>query len=112
MTALNGAIPFRKMAHLPVLVADNLYFDMARVFHEFFKVYAIVAKSSAGFLTGRIPCLLEFFVFPDDPHAAAAPTCGGFQYNGVADLFRYFNSFFYIGEKTIGAGTGGYYGFF
>jgi hypothetical protein len=49
MAALDAALALAEMDELSVLVAENLEFDVTRVFEEFFRVNVGRAESLLGF---------------------------------------------------------------
>ena len=55
MTSLNGTIAFTQVTNTPILISNNLNFDMTRFFNVLFHVHAIVSESCGSFLASRIP---------------------------------------------------------
>ena len=55
MTALNGTIAFTEVNGVPMLVTENLDFDVAWFFEIFFNVDRVVAEVCLRF--GRLSCL-------------------------------------------------------
>ena len=53
MAALQGTIALKQMDIIAKSIAENLDFDMARVFDEFFQQHHIIAKSIFGFALAR-----------------------------------------------------------
>src|SRR5678816_4791494 len=86
MTALNGTIPFTKMANISILVAGNLYLYMAWLLHELLHVNTIVPECSRSLGLRCIIGPLHISLFPDYAHALAATACRCLQDDGVAPV--------------------------
>src|SRR5690606_29023197 len=86
VTTLNGAVTLRKVRYLAVLVADQLNFDVTRLFNELLQVDTVVAESSLGFSTGIVPCLVEFLFAFDNAHPASTTTGSCLDDNRVLDF--------------------------
>src|SRR5678816_4102468 len=86
MTALNGTIPFTKMANISILVAGNLYLYMAWLLHELLHVNTIVPECSRSLGLRCIIGPLHISLFPDYAHALAATACRCLQDDGVAHV--------------------------
>src|ERR1019366_10111545 len=59
MPPLDGAITLAQRGHRAVIVAEQLYFDMARMREIFFDEYPPVAERRRGFARGRSQRALE-----------------------------------------------------
>ena len=83
--ALQGAIPFKKMQHIAVVVAKNLRFYVQGVFHQFFQEHFVVAKIGRGLVASALHRFVQFLRLPDDAHAAPAAAPAGFQHQRIPD---------------------------
>ena len=86
VTTLDGAVALGKVAYFSVLVADDLDLYVARLFHEFFEVEAVVAKRRPGLGAGVGPGLFKPLFAIDDPHTSATTSGRSLDNNGVAHL--------------------------
>ena len=83
--ALQGAIPFKKMQHIAVVIAKNLRFYVQRVFHQFFQEHFVVAEIGGGLVAPALHRVVQFLRLPDDAHAAPAAAPAGFQHQRIPD---------------------------
>src|SRR5471030_466535 len=100
------------MANFTILVANNLYFYMARIFNVFFEVQAIVTKSRARLGPCRIPGWFKLAVFPNYTHTTATATGSCFKYNRITYFISYTDAFFNAVYQTFGTRDSGYPCFF
>ena len=75
MSSLNGAIPFKKMDNVAVIVAQDLDFNMFGLFKIFFDKYRSIAESFGRFTDSGVIFFEQFLFVTDDAHPAAAATC-------------------------------------
>ena len=108
MAALNRAIALRQVAHLAVLVAHNLDFDVAGFFHKFFEIQTVVAKSRRRLHAGIVPGFFKFRFFVYDAHTAPTTASGGFDDNGVPDAHGQSFAFLKGFEQALRAWNNGY----
>src|SRR4030095_13224400 len=86
MTALNGTIPFTKMANISILVACNLYLYMAWLLHEFLHVNTIVPECSRSLDLRCAISPVHVSLFPHDAHALASTACRCLEDDRVAHV--------------------------
>ena len=86
MAPLYGAIALEQVNAVAVLVAKDLYFDVARLGEVFFDQHAIVAKARQRFTLGGLQCFVKLFAAPHLTHALAATTGSGFEQDGVTHV--------------------------
>ena len=75
MSSLNGAIPFKKMDNVAVVVPENLNFNVLGLFQVFFDKYRSIAESFGRFTDSGVIFFEQFLFVTDDAHPAAAATC-------------------------------------
>ena len=86
VAALDGAFALAQVDHVPVLVAQHLDLDVARVDDELLDEHAIVAEARLGLRAGRPEPLLGLLGVEGDAHALAAAAGRGLDHDGIADL--------------------------
>ena len=84
MPPLDGAITLAESDHGAVIVAENLYFDVARMREIFFDEYPPVAECRRGFARGRFQRALELRGFRHHAHPASASACRSLDHKRVA----------------------------
>ena len=72
VAALDAAFAFVEIENVPMLVAEDLDFDMARVEDEFLDENAVVAKAVEAFALHTLEILAHFLLVIGKPHTLAA----------------------------------------
>ncbi len=93
VASLDGAVTFVKVNDVAFLVAENLHFDVLRVFEVFFDKYVVDAECLRCFGTCGTELWKELFFASNDSHTTAAAACCCLQHYWVATLLSKFNSF-------------------
>ncbi|KAF5031194.1 hypothetical protein DSECCO2_630230 [anaerobic digester metagenome] len=86
MPPLCGALAFKQVYHIAVLVAEYLNFDVPRTFDELFDVHRAVAEVIQCFARGIFKGLFKFPGCADDAHALSAAAGCRFDKHGKPDL--------------------------
>src|SRR6185295_3079338 len=87
---LDRAVTFAEVHHMPAMVGDDLYFNVARFEKISFEIDCVVAERGLCFKLGGLKRTSEILGFIDDAHAASSPAGGRFDDDGIADLARGF----------------------
>lgn len=85
MAALDGTFALVEVEGVPVLVGEDLDFDVAGFGEVFFEDQPVVAKRVEGFAPGRGERFGQVSRRLGDPHAFAPPARGGFDQDRVAN---------------------------
>ncbi len=88
------------MHDMSTMVGGNLHFDMPGLKKISFEVDGIVAERALRLRLGGLKCAREVLGFIDDAHAAASPTGGGFDDDGIADFAGGFEGFLFTFQFT------------
>ena len=104
VAALNGALALIEVNHMAVAVADQLDFDMARLFHKLFNEHAVVAKAAARFIAAGGKAFKRLFVVVRHPQTLAATARAGLDHHRVSNALRNFNRFFRRFNRVVHAG--------
>ncbi len=107
VAALDGAIAFAQVNGVAVLVAENLDFDVARGFEEFFDVDGVVAEIRGGLGPCGFEGLLEIVRMADDLHSLAAAAAGSFNEDREAHALGDFQAFCCAVHAAVRAGDDG-----
>ncbi len=86
VAALDRAFAFAEIEHGSVLVAEHLYFDVARLGDELLDEDAVVAERVLGFVARGLEAFAGFLGIPGDAHALAAAAGGGLDHDRITDL--------------------------
>ena len=86
MPPLQRAFTFAQVNDVAVLVANDLNFDMPRLFDVFFDKHASIAERTAGLAGGALKAVAALFVVLRQPHSLAAASRAGLEHHGIADL--------------------------
>ncbi len=108
MAALNGAVPFKQMDHLSMLVSQHLHLDVARVVDALFQEHLGIAKGFADFGNHPVITAIEFIGINTATNSPAAAAIGGFQHHRVTDFFGSGQSFLHRFHIVFAAGKIGY----
>ena len=84
VAALGRTVALEQMDRIAVVVAEDLDFDMARVFKIFFNQQRVVAKRRQRLAPGRRQSFRKLACRPDDPHPAPAATGRRFDHHRIA----------------------------
>jgi hypothetical protein len=69
-----------------VLVADQLDFDVARLFDKLFDEDAVIAEARLAFVARRLEAFAHVLFGPGQPHALAAAAGRGLHHHRIADF--------------------------
>ena len=86
MAALDGAVALEQVHDVAVLVAQQLDFDVLRVFDVFLDEHRVVAEGFTCLALGALVFVNQLAFLADDTHAASAAAGRRLQHDGVADL--------------------------
>ena len=106
VAALDGAIAFAQVDDAALVVAQNLEFDVVRVFDVFLDVNAGVAEGLFGLGAGGVIAFDQGNVVVGDAHAASAAAGDGFDHDRVADAFGDGQGVLLVFHHALGAGRG------
>jgi hypothetical protein len=110
MTSLNGAITLVQVEDIPVLISQNLHFDVLCAANKALEKNRIISERRRGFLSGFCNLGLEFtFVF-NDAHSAPSSPKGGFYDQRETDLLRNVAGNFCVCHWFFGAWNHGHTG--
>ncbi len=101
MPALHGAIPLVQVNHVPVLVPQDLHFDVFRARDVFLQKHRRVAKRTAGLGLRLVQQPRQVGRLVDHPHAAAAPAKRGLDDERKADAPRDLQGFLPPGDRLL-----------
>jgi len=99
MASLDGTFPLPQIQAGALSIGQNLNFDMAGFFNEFFNEDTVVAKAAAPFIHGRYQTLPGLFIIMGDAHALAAAAGRGLQHHRIADVVRNPHRLFGVGNR-------------
>ena len=86
--SLNGALALAEVDDVPVLVAEDLDFDVARLFDGALHVHGVAGKGGTRFAACHLIGFLQFIHCANDPHPAPTAARRGLETQWEADLFR------------------------
>ena len=92
------------MQNVPVLITQNLDFDVLGARHVFFEEHRRVAKGAIGLAAGFIEQPLQILGLVHHAHATAATAKGGLDDQRKADVLGHLHRFGAGGDGIIGAG--------
>ena len=107
VTALHGAVALVQVHDLALFVAQDLHFNMFRVFQIFFQINLIVAKSFQRFGLGQGIGGIHFLRGIDRAHAATAAAVDRFNQQRIPVLFAESPHVFHGRNGTVAAGDHG-----
>ena len=87
MTPLNRTLALVEIQDVTVRVADQLNFNMARLFNKFLNEDTVIAKAVSGFVTATGKALQSFFVIESHAQALATAARRRFDHDGVTNAF-------------------------
>ena len=86
VAALDRAFALAEIDDMPMLVAEHLDLDVARIDDELFDEHPIVAERALGLGLGAGEAFGHFLPAVRDAHALAAAAGGGLDHHRIADL--------------------------
>ena len=98
VAALDRTFTFVEVDHIAVLVAEDLDFDVARVFDKFLYEDALIAEAVQSFALCRFEAILHILIVPREAHALAAAARAGLHHYRIADPVRPFERLCRIGD--------------
>ena len=104
MAALDRTIALVQIEDVALLVADQLDFDVARLFDEFFDEHAVITEAGECFTADRIEALAHIGFAPRQPHALAATAGRSLHHHRIADASGDFDRVFGAGDLADKAG--------
>src|SRR5579859_1905332 len=110
VATLDRAVAFAEMADLAVLVAGHLDLDVPGFFDKFLHVDAVVLERGACLGLGGVIGSFHIRLFPDHPHPLAPAAGGGFEDDGIPDLFCHAFCLVEAFEQAFAARDNGYAG--
>ena len=90
---LHGTIPLVQVQQVPVLVGENLHFNVPRSRQKFLQKYRRIAERRPSFALRLFDSRFEFRLLTHDAHAAPAATHRCFYDDRIADFLRDFFRF-------------------
>ncbi len=88
VAALDRTFAFTQIERVAMAVGQNLNFDMARLFDEFFDEDTVVAKAVQALGFGGGEPLAHFLLGIGEAHPLAAATRRRLHHHGIADVIR------------------------
>src|SRR5437867_12652182 len=82
---LDGAIAFAQVDDVAAAVAQDLEFDMVRIFDEFLDVHAGIAEGLFRFAAGGVVAFDQGDVVVGDAHTPTAAAGDGLDHDRIAD---------------------------
>src|SRR5216684_5143724 len=101
MAALDGTFALAQMNDLAVLIAQNLKFDVSRIFNEALGVNVGRAKGLLRLAARRFVRGQKFFLLAHHPHAATAAACNRLQNQREANFRGFFGQLFFALDRAI-----------
>ena len=101
MAALQRAIAFTKVNGIALTVAQNLDFNVARLFEIFFEIDGIVAESGLGLGLGRVQRIEQICFRARDFHAASTTARCSLYENRKTDLAGHAHGLFIVGNAAL-----------
>ena len=86
MAALNGTLALEQMHQVPVQIAQDLEFDMARRREPTLQEHGVVAERGGRLAAGASHCIGQVGFCPHDAHAPAAAPGRRLHQHGIADF--------------------------
>ncbi len=99
VSTLNRAVSLIEMNDMPMLVGEDLDFDMLRSIDEFFDEDLVISKRAARFSARRLEGLDEFGLARNGAHPAPAAAARSLDHDRVADLGRHAQALGGIGDR-------------
>jgi len=108
---LHRTVAFVQMQDLPVMITENLDFDMARPLDHLFQITLAVAEGGFRLATAFKHLVFQLIQRQDRPHsaAAAAPAC--LEHERIADLLGHAADFVHVVGQDFGCRNDGHSGF-
>lgn len=91
------------MDQVAFIVAQNLEFDVMRIFDELFDVNRRIAKRFLGLAASGMVTLDKGDIVMRHPHPASAAARDGFDDNRITDTFGDLERFLFVFDEAIGA---------
>ena len=104
MAALDRTIALVQIEDVALLVADQLDFDVARLFDELFDEHAIIAETGQCFAADAVKTFAHVSFAPRQAHALAAAAGRSLHHHRIADASGDFDRVFGAGDFTDKAG--------
>ena len=101
MASLNGAVTLAEVDDVAMSIREDLHFDVPRPVDEFLHVEPRIAEGRFGLSLGGLEEVFQLVWRGDQAHAAATPTCCGFDHHWVAHSLRQLSCFFWTGEQAL-----------
>src|SRR5581483_4222442 len=111
VAALNGTIALAQVNNLPLVVAENLKFDVVGVFDVFLDINPGIAEGFLGFVAGGVVALDEGNVVVGDPHAAPAAAGDSLDHDGIANALGAGQGILLAFDGAVRAGRNRHAGF-
>ena len=105
VSSLQRTVTLAQMHDISVLIGQNLYFDMARVFDEFFHIHRTVTKSTQCFGRGGKKSIFHFIFTLYFTHTASAAAGCRFNDHRISHLIGKLSCLFNRFNRTVTAGN-------
>src|ERR1051326_5428172 len=102
--ALNRALAFAQVDDGPMLIAEDLEFDVARRLDVLLDIHVRDAEGRLGFALRRLERVRKLAGVPYDAHAATAAACRRFDDDGKADVLCDLDGLVFALDWTVAAG--------
>ena len=113
VTALDGAFTLVQVKHVTVAVANQLNFNVARLFDKLLDEDAVIAKTVTRLVAAACETFQRLFVVEGNTQALATAASAGLDHHRVADsfgnlygFFRRLDSIVHPGNAVHPSGTG------
>src|SRR5256885_15186915 len=104
MTPLDAAFALPQSYHFPVLICEDLKFNVARTLDEFFHVQVAITECGCGLRMGGLKELWQLIRAAYHAHTSAAASGRSFQDHGIANLLCPLASFAFALNHTFCSG--------
>ena len=105
VTALDGAFTLVQIEHVTVAVANQLNFNVARLFDKLLDEDAVIAKAVTRLVAATGEAFKRLFVVKSHPQALATAAGAGLDHHRVADALGNLDSFFRRLNRIVHAGN-------
>ena len=108
VAALNRTVPFEKVVHPAMLVAEDLNLDVPRPRDHLFEVTLAIAKGRLGLAAALQHLFFKLILAMDRAHAAPATAPRRLEHQGVSDLGRFLADRLHVVAQNFGRGDDGH----
>ena len=103
IAALQGAVTLAEMAHIAVLIGEDLHLNVLRLDKVLLDEDIVVAERLLGLALDKLKCRDDLLGRIAQAHAAAAAACGCLEDDGEAEAYRLFQCLLAALERLLAA---------